>query len=152
MAHVIDKIEGEPIIEQDDGRVTYRAKFAVDVDGTGPKYGDPCAQNQTSLRNGGKFLTADVDRYGAVPPAILNGVKGVVLGCRLHCRNLKNGKEAMGVVGDVGPHKKLGEGSRALAIALGINPSPTSGGTDEHVIEWTLWPGVAADGYELQPS
>lgn len=148
-------IEGCPITEEDDGRVHYVAKAAVDTDGSGPLHGDPCAQRDTSLHVDGRALNADFDRYIVVPPAIRDGVRGVVLGCKAHVRNLKNGRETFAVVGDIGPHAKLGEVSVATAAALGLNPSPTSGGIDDHVIEYQLWPGVPASvegkAYQLQP-
>jgi len=154
MSRIIATIEGEPITENDDGSVSYRAKLAVDTDGKGPLHGDPCAQRDTSLHLDGEALNADEDKYIVVPPAVLLGVKGVVLGCQAHLKNMRNGQETDAVVGDIGPHKKLGEASVATAKALGINPSPTSGGVDEHIVEYTLWPGKAAvvDGknYELQ--
>lgn len=152
----IATIDNEEIIEDDDGIIHFTAKAAVDTDGSGPLHGDPCAQSDTSLHLHGGALNADEDCYIVVPPAILNGVKGVVLGCLAHCRNTKNGLETDAVVGDVGPHKKLGEISVACAKALGINPSPTSGGTDEHIVQYTIQPDVPAivngKQYELQPS
>jgi hypothetical protein len=155
MSRIIGTIEGEIIRENDDGSVSYRAKLAVDTDGSGPLHGDPCAQTDTSLHLDGKALNADEDRYIVVPPAILLGVNGVVLGCQAHLKNVRNGMETDAVVGDIGPHRKLGEASVATAKALGINPSPTSGGVDEHIVEYTLWPGQPAlvDGkqYLLQP-
>ena len=148
-------IENEQIREFDDGSVRYRAKAAIDTDGAGPLHGDPCAQRDTSLHWQGKALNADEDRYIVAPPAIIQGVKGIVLGCQAYAKNIKNGQETECVVGDIGPHKKLGEISVATAKALGINPSPTSGGTDEHVVEYTLKPGVPANvngkQYTLQP-
>lgn len=153
-ARVIDTIEGENINELNDGSVTYRAKAAVDTDGSGPLHGDPCAQTDTSLHHNGKALNADVDKYIVVPPQIIKGVKEIVLGCQAHVQNTVNGMTTDAVVGDVGPHKKLGEMSVACATALGINPSPTSGGEDRHLIFYTLKPGVPAlvDGktYTLQ--
>ncbi len=155
MSRIIANIEGEAIYEFLEGEVKFMAKAAVDTDGSGPLHGDPCAQRDTSLHYRGKPLNADEDRYIVVPPAIIQGVKGIVLGCQAHCRNTRNGKETDAVVGDVGPHKKLGEISVATAKALGINPSPTSGGTEEHVVEYTLFPGTPAavedKRYTLQP-
>lgn len=153
---IIATIENEDITEHEDGRVTYRAKAAVDTDGSGPLHGDPDAQADTSLHLDGKALNADVDKYIVVPPAIRDGVQGIVLGCMAEARHTRTGALTKCVVGDIGPHKKLGEVSVATARALGINPSPTRGGEDDHVIEYTLWPGVAAvvDGkaYNLQPA
>lgn len=152
---IIATIEGEPIIEDDDEKVSYRAKAAIDCDGAGSSHGDPYYQPDTSLHLNDLPLNADVDKYIVVPPGIINGVKGVVLGCLAHVRNSRNDRDTFAVVGDIGPHKKLGEISCACAAAIGLDPSPTHGGTDSHVIEYTIWPGRAAevDGkrYDLQP-
>lgn len=152
---IIANIDGEPIVELNDLSVTYRAKAAVDTDGSGPLHGDPDAQTDTSLHLDGKPLNADVDRYIVVPPAIIQGVKEIVLGCQAYVTNTTNGMNTEAVVGDVGPRKKLGELSVACAKALGINPSPTRGGEDSHVIHYSLHPGMAAvvqgKQYALQP-
>lgn len=153
---IIATIEGDNIWEHEDGRVTFTAKAAIDSDGIGPHHGDRTAQDNTSLHFNGKPLNADVDRYIVVPPAIILGVAGVVLGCQAEVTNSKNGKVTKAVVGDVGPRKKLGEISCATALALGLNPSPVDGGVDEHVIQYTLWPGkpavVNGKQYKLQPA
>ena len=150
---IIATIEGEPITEHDDGSVTFRAKAAIDSDGVGPHHGDHTAQDETTYK---PDLNADTDRYIVVPPAIRNGVKGVVIGCLAHVTNTKNGKHTAAVVGDIGPRKKIGEISCACASAIGLNPSPVSGGVDDHTIEYIIWPGVPAivNGtyYKLQPA
>lgn len=136
--------------QPDPEQVSYVSKFAVDTDGSGPLHGDPDAQADTSLHVIGKPLNADIDRYAVVPPQIIQRTRGIVLGCRGTATNIRTGETSDFVVGDIGPHTKIGEGSRALAMALGIDPSPTTGGTDEHIILWKLWPGQAAEGYKLQ--
>lgn len=152
---VIATIDGEAITELSNGSVTFRAKAAIDTDGSGPLHGDPCAQRDTSLHFRGAALNADEDRYVVVPPAIIKGVRGVVLGCQAHVSNIKTGLTTDAVVGDIGPQHKLGEISVACAKALGIDPSPTRGGIDEHVIFYHLEPGVPAIVdtrlYALQP-
>lgn len=142
---ILATIEGEAITLHEDGHLSFKAKAAVDTDGSGPLHGDPCAQKDTSLHVNDKALNADIDIYIVVPPSILNGVAPVVLGCKAHVRNTLNGKETDAVVGDIGPRKKLGEISVACASALGINPSPNSGGEDSHVIEYQIWPGISAN-------
>ena len=146
-------IENESITERDDGAVVFRAKAAIDSDGVGPHHGDRTAQDETTYK---PDLNADEDRYIVVPPAIRNGVKGVVIGCLANVTNTKNGKHTAAVVGDIGPHKKLGEISCACASAIGLNPSPVSGGVDEHVIDYVIFPGVPAivngKQYHLQPA
>ncbi len=149
----IATIEGEDIIEHDDGSVCFTAKAAIDSDGVGPHHGDRTAQDETTYK---PDLNADIDRYIVVPPAIVNGGRGVVMGCLANVTNTRNGKHTAAVVGDIGPRKKLGEISCACASAIGLNPSPVSGGIDEHVIKYVLFPGIPAvvdeKTYKLPPA
>lgn len=153
MSRLIATIENENIVENDDLSVKWRAKAAIDSDGVGPHHGDHTAQDETTYK---PDLNADLDRYIVVPPAIRDGVKGVVMGCHAFVQNTKNGMSTYAVVGDIGPHHKLGEISCACAEAIGLNPSPVSGGIDEHAIIYTIWPGIPAvvEGktYHLQPA
>lgn len=150
---IIATIENEPITEHDDGSVHWRSKAAIDSDGIGPHHGDRTAQDQTTYK---PDLNADIDRYIVVPPAIRNGVKGVVMGCMAQVTDAITGRHTAAVVGDIGPRHKLGEISCACASAIGLNPSPVSGGVDEHVIEYAIFPDVAAivngTQYQLQPA
>lgn len=153
-------IENCPIMFDDadgvGGRVFYTAKMAIDGDGLGPSHGDSDYQPQTSLKLDGISLNADVDHYIVVPPQIIKAVKGIVLGCRALVYNRINKKITDAVVGDVGPHSKLGEASIATAAALGVPSSPTTGGDSSHVYEYCLWPGqpavVGSKHYVLQPT
>ena len=54
--------------------------------------------------------------------------------------NFANGKVAYAIAADEGPENKLGEGSIALAKALGVNPSARTGGTG-HGIGYCFFPG-----------
>jgi hypothetical protein len=148
----IATIEGENIVEHNDGSVTFTAKAAIDSDGVGPHHGDRTAQDETTYK---PDLNADEDAYIVVPPAIRDGVKGVVMGCLANVENTVNGQHTAAVVGDIGPRRKLGEISCACASAIGLNPSPVSGGVDEHTIKYVIFPGVPAivEGrqYHLQP-
>lgn len=158
--NLIATIQGVPILrttwEQSEGgaeMVQFTAGAQVDNDGSGGNpEGDPDFQNETSLKNKGRSLNAEIEPFVVVPPAIIQGTRGVVLGCLCICYNQTNGIKARGVVGDIGPRVKLGEVSVAMAKALGLSGSPLSGGTDSKVIEYTLYPGQAAPGYALQPS
>lgn len=141
---ILATIDNEQIKLDEAGRVFFHAKAAIDCDGAGPHYGDPDAQSETSLHQHGKSLNADVDHYIVVPPIIIHGVTPIVLGCRARITNEKNGRSTEGVVGDIGPKAKIGEISRAVAIALGIDPSPTHGGLDDHIVFYELWPGISA--------
>lgn len=142
-------IEGCDVLQFENGSLRWIAKAAIDCDGTGPKYGDPCAQNDTSLHLNGKALNADIDRYIVVPPQIITAVEGIVLGCDATVS--WRGRTVKAVVGDIGPRKKIGELSVSLARDLGMNPSPTRGGVDAHEVIYTIYPGVFAVGYSLQP-
>lgn len=54
-----------------------------------------------------------------------------------------NGKVVYAVFGDEGPNGIIGEGSYALAEALGIDPDPSTGGTDGPVT-FIVFPGANA--------
>ena len=150
--------EGFPvdIVLHSDGHISFIADADIDVDGGGPSHGDPCYQPDTTLHHEGQPLNSDVDKYIVVPPIVLKGVAPVVMGCLAQVTNLKNSRSAIAVVGDVGPSKKCGEISRALALELGIDPSPVSGGMDSPDVLYKVFPGTPAevDGkkYTLQPS
>ena len=51
--------------------------------------------------------------------------------------------ESAAIVADVGPHRKIGEGSIALARALGIDGNARHGGTD-HGVSFLVWPSSAS--------
>jgi len=138
--------------QDDPEKVWFTSKAAIDSDGSGSSHGDPDQEQDTSLHTNGKPLNADVDRYIVVPPSVIQGTKGIVLGCRAVVTNQLTGIQVDCVVGDIGPHHKIGEISIATAIALVINPSPTTGGIDDHVILYEIYPGQQADGYQLQAS
>lgn len=154
MSRVIATIESHDIVEEDDKSIQFGpCKAAIDGDGTGASHGDPDFQPRTSLRLNGVSLNSDRVPYIVVPPAIVSGVTEVVLGC--HAEVEYQGKFTSAVVGDIGPHNKLGEISIACAVALAIPSSPNTGGVDSGVF-YQLFPGVPAvvNGiqYALQPS
>jgi len=141
------------IFIDDDGKIHFTADADIDTDGTGDHHGDKTAQNETTLKLNGRNLNADEDKFIVVPPVIIQSVDPIVLGCQ--ARVFYRGNMTDAVVGDVGPHKKIGEVSRATAIALGINPDPNRGGAESGVT-YAIWPGKPAivDGkqYSLQAS
>lgn len=155
MSKLLTEIEGCQVFVNYDNSVSWTAKMAVDVDGSPNWRRDPDGQADTSLHYRGQPINADAVPYVVVPPAIRDAVPGIVLGCRALV-SYNHGKPVEAVVADIGPRRKLGEGSSELARRLGINPSPTKGGVDEHVVEYQIWPGVPAevDGitYDLQPA
>jgi hypothetical protein len=138
-------------------RVEWVAKLAVCNDGSGGNPdNDPCHQDQTAYYNGGKYLNPYEVPYIVVPPLIIEAVDPVVLGSQGCIVNLKNGQSTPAICGEIGPEEKLGEASCEAAGRLGLSSSPNSGGTDEHIILYAIWPGIAAvvDGtdYKLQAS
>jgi len=91
--------------------------------------------------------------YAVVNPHVRRNSIGVVIGCRVVISF--NGRQVEAVVADVSGPNDIGEISVAAAEALGINPSPRSGGIDSGV-SYQLFPGTAAviNGitYSLQPA
>lgn len=162
----ITKLEGQDILLFGDaadwrGSANLVGDMDIDADGVGPDgkpnniYGDPYYQSDTSLHYNGKPLNSQVDKYIVLPPAAINGVKGIVLGCQAMVVDLRTGKWTQAVVGDIGPSKKIGEASCACASAIGISPNANTGGCETQDIVYVFWPGRPAtvDGktYTLQP-
>ncbi|MEI7869725.1 MAG: hypothetical protein WCI11_17700 [Candidatus Methylumidiphilus sp.] len=106
-----------------------------------------------------RYVDSATVPFIAVPPMIIRGVAGKVLGCRCVVTNSKNGKSVVAVVADVGPASHLGEISVACAKAIGVpvggSHPASSGGAASPTIHYQLFPGVAAviNGvtYPLQP-
>jgi Fungal chitosanase of glycosyl hydrolase group 75 len=55
--------------------------------------------------------------------------------------NTANARYSWAIYADIGPRNAIGEGSMALCEALGLNPSPKTGGTEAEVIATVYWPG-----------
>lgn len=149
-------IQGCVIIVRGDGVVQFTAKAAIDADGSDNRHGDPDWQRETSLSQHGKPVDAESVPYIVVPPLIIRGVPGVILGAASRITNMLTGQSCLTVVADVGPKAKLGELSCEAARRIGLDGNPRHGGTDEKVIRYEIWPGTAAvvDGqrYTLKPS
>ena len=88
------------------------------------------------------WVDSETVPYVVVPPVIIQGVAGIVKGCR--ARATHKGKSVDCVVADVGPSSKIGELSIAACRALGIPSSPKSGGVESASVFYELWPGVPA--------
>lgn len=137
-AVTLDEIDGQE-------EVHFRADMDIDCDGSGGNpHHDPYFQPDTTLHHDGKALNAETVPFIVVPPIVCQQTRGKVLGCRAKVRNLRTGITAEAVVGDIGPRSKVGEGSPALATMLGINPNPNTGGEDDPVIDYWIYPGVPA--------
>lgn len=129
------------------------ADYDVDVDGSGSSHGDKYFQPDTTLHFQGAPLNSDEEDFIVLPPACILNVEGLVLGCQAWVTY--RGKKFPAVVGDVGPTRKVGEGSYHLAKLLGMNPSPVNGGEDYAKVLYEWRPGIPAvvNGrtYSLQP-
>ncbi len=122
------------------GLVYFRSGMQIDADGSPrARQIDPCGQTQTSLRHpGGASVNAEQIPYFVLPGGSYKHL-GIKLGDIAAVRY--QGKVQFAVFADVGPSYKIGEGSMALAQALGINPSPTRGGTSSPQVEYLVFRG-----------
>jgi hypothetical protein len=120
--------------------VYWQADFDVDCDGEITNScnidTDPDFQNQTSaLTSEGQFLDAESLPYVVIPqpsPAFDFGAAGLELGTVVMV--VYKERIDFGIIGDTGPANIIGEGSYALARALGIDPDPRNGGTSDPVL------------------
>lgn len=101
----------------------------------------------TSLQNSDR-ADEDPRRYvnaSAIPyivlPALVRDRGGARLGDFATVRRRSNGKLSHAIYADSGPAGKIGEGSIALAEALGLPPSPKHGGTNEKDIVYVVFAG-----------
>jgi hypothetical protein len=85
-----------------------------------------------------RFVDAEHIRYVVLPP---EGFKHGRLGDFATVVNLRNGKVAGAIVADESaPDLPMGEGSMALASALGIDSNPRTGGVEKGVA-YVIYPG-----------
>jgi Fungal chitosanase of glycosyl hydrolase group 75 len=63
------------------------------------------------------------------------------LGDLLMVLNPETGNSSWAIYADIGPANQIGEGSMALASALGLSDSPKTGGTSKETIAMVYWPG-----------
>lgn len=130
--------------------VEFTAEADIDRDGqpsppnSGPYY-DPDFQPDTFLHGpDGRPLSAYQVPYIVVPPLICQRTRGLVMGALCRVENITNGMSCDSVVGDIGPHDKLGEISPKCAMEVGVNPNPEHGGTHAHIIHYTIYVGKPA--------
>jgi len=100
-----------------------------------------------------RYVDSSMVPYISIPPELER--RGVKLGDLVMVAYKERAVAA--IVADVGPHRKLGEGSIALAQLLGIPSSPRNGGVD-HGVTWVAFPGsgagwpVAVEDFSAQAS
>jgi hypothetical protein len=87
-----------------------------------------------------RYVDSGAVPYLSVPPELVRA------GCKMGCLALvrRGGSSCAAVLADVGPAGKLGEGSMALARALGLDDSPRRGGTSRPEVEVTVFLGSAS--------
>lgn len=139
-----------------DGTLSYDTPwFRVDGDGDPHNtFHDPCWQADTSLHGpDGRPVNALFVPYAVANPIMAQRVPGIVLGCEAEVTF--RGITVKCVMADIGPRKKIGEGSIRLAELLGMKRSPLNGGQEGEPVHWKIYPGKAAviDGihYALKP-
>ena len=125
--------------------VEFLADMDIDNDGSGGNPdNDPYHQNDTTLHRDGKALNAYEEPFVVVPPVICKKTNGLVLGSLCLVENTRTNSFCFAVVGDIGPMRKVGEGSPACAKQVGVNPNPVSGGESDKIIRYTIFVGVPA--------
>ena len=103
-------------------------------------------QDSTKEKNNPlRYVDSETIPYIVVPPQLLTGMAGVKLGDFATVLNTKNQKLQHAIVADVGPRLRIGEGSIALAKAIGVplgsgTHTVTGGGADGGII-YKIFPG-----------
>jgi len=122
------KTSGHPVVQRkNDPAPGYYISMTSLFDASNPNERDPR-----------RFIDAANIPYVVLPPV---GFKHAKLGDFATVVNLRNGKVAGAIVADESaPELKMGEGSIALANALGIDSDPRTGGI-EHGIAYVVYPG-----------
>lgn len=133
-------------VMQKGGAVYWTADMDIDCDGqVGTKCNkstDPYFQPETAFtQSNGKPLNSETLPFVVVPlPSSIWNYKDTGLRGGDVVVMLKGDKMVFGVVGDLGPKEIIGEASYAAAVALGINPHPSTGGTSSGVT-YITFPG-----------
>jgi hypothetical protein len=110
----------------------------------------------TSLADASARRDADPKKYVdarkipyIVLPREVAGRFGIRLGDFAVVSNQSNGRLAYAIYADVGPSGKLGEGSMALAKALGLSSNPRGGGAEDGVM-FLVFPGSGRGSGKLR--
>jgi len=86
-----------------------------------------------------RYVNSEEIPYIVLPPVLIGDGKAK-LGDFAVVFNKKNNKSSFAIFADVGPKKNLGEGSVALAAALGVKKNPKTGGSVADLIH-VVFPG-----------
>lgn len=102
-----------------------------------------CASASSGLRRTELFVNSETVPFIVLPSTLLGAMpNGPVLrlGDLAVVVNLLNGRKSAAIVADVGPPDHIGEGSIALAAALGINADARTGGASGSILT-IVFPG-----------
>jgi glycosyl hydrolase group 75 (putative chitosanase) len=93
-----------------------------------------------AARDPRRYVDSSTVPYLALPSLVQDA--GARLGDLAAVRNRDNGKVAFAIVADTGPRGKIGEGSMALAKALGLKSSPKTGsGAGDRDVAYVVFTG-----------
>jgi hypothetical protein len=121
------------------GVVYWKADMDIDCDGKTTAVcnlqRDPWYQPQSSATDSkGQFVDASTLPFVVVPlPSARFNYAAAGLGLGSVVAVVYNGKVAYGPFADEGPENIIGEASYAMAVLLGIDPDPATGGTADEV-------------------
>jgi hypothetical protein len=110
---------------------------------------DPSYFDETSFETStGHFFTSDVTHYYVIPlPSSRFNYQSAGISAGSVAAVVYNNKVVYAVFADEGPDNIIGEGSYSLAVALGIDPDPATGGTDGPVT-FIVFPGTVPNPVE----
>ncbi|ADD41528.1 peptidoglycan-binding protein [Stackebrandtia nassauensis] len=143
-----------PVCKSAGGAVHWKSDFDIDCDGQRTdecnENTDPSWQNETAFpQSDGQPLNSATLPHIVVPlPSDKWDYKGEGIEGGTVAAVTYEDKVVYAVVGDLGPKPIIGEGSYALAEALGIDPDPATGGVSGKVVDFILFPGVKATPIE----
>jgi hypothetical protein len=125
--------------------IVFESGMAVDADGAGTAWRrDPSGQPHTAVHwSDGRSLDPTVTPFFVLPSGFRAAHPDVGPGDVAAV--VRGGKVAYAIFGDVGPRADLGEGSIALAKALGIDTNPVHGGVGSGVF-YVVFPGSGSGG------
>ena len=98
----------------------------------------------TNPRKPSHFIDASAIPYLVLPSdkySSFTSTKPIRIGDVGAVYNRKTGKLSFAIFADTGPSAEIGEGSIALANALGLDGNPKKGGTDVKDIIYVVFPG-----------
>ncbi|MGH8878286.1 MAG: glycoside hydrolase family 75 protein [Stackebrandtia sp.] len=143
-----------PVCQSPGGAVHWKADFDVDCDGQRTdecnENTDPYFQPETAFTqsDGQPLNSAELPHIVVPLPSDLWDYGDAGVGGGTVAAVTYEDKVVYAVVGDLGPESIIGEGSYALAEALGIDPDPATGGVSGKVADFILFPGVTAEPIE----